>query len=271
VAALRFDNNTGLTLERGPVTIVEDSDYKGEAVVPFTKDGNEVYLPYAVELGVKVTEVQQNHIETTGIDIQDRLLIYEQYVVDSKTYKIENTTSAPLVITIEAPIHAATELHDTPPPDVETATHRRWRVNVPARSQTDFPTIGRMRTSRREKVRNLGYQQLSELLKNKWLDDAIANDLKDMLDELSSISNMKAEQDGLGIEKSELYAKQKQLRENLGALQATGDEATLRNRILSQLEDSQDRLEAIEARERALTPAIDEAEVRVEAIIKALG
>jgi hypothetical protein len=41
--------------------------------------------------------------------------------------------------------------------------------------------------------------------------------------------------------------------------------------MLSQLEDSQDRLEAIEARERALTTAIDEAEVRVEAIIKALG
>jgi hypothetical protein len=41
--------------------------------------------------------------------------------------------------------------------------------------------------------------------------------------------------------------------------------------MLSQLEDSQNRLEAIEARDRALKTAIAEAEARAEAIIKALG
>jgi len=56
VAALRFDNDTGLTLERGPVTVVEDGDYKGEAVIPFTKEDTQVYVPYAVKLGVRVVE-----------------------------------------------------------------------------------------------------------------------------------------------------------------------------------------------------------------------
>jgi len=92
-----------------------------------------------------------------------------------------------------------------------------------------------------------------------------------MLDELASIELMKAEQNGLGIEKSELYAKQEQLRENLSALQPTGDEASLRNRMLRQLSESQDRLEEIEARDRELTASIQETEARVTEIIKALG
>jgi hypothetical protein len=36
VATLRFNNETGLTLERGPVTVLENGEYVGEAVLPFT-------------------------------------------------------------------------------------------------------------------------------------------------------------------------------------------------------------------------------------------
>jgi hypothetical protein len=271
VAALRFINNTGLTLERGPVTVVEDSDYKGEAVIPFTKDGNEVYLPYAVELGVKVTEVSNTHRQTTGVHIKDRILVYEEFSVDVTTYKIENTTAEVKVLTIEAPIRTGGNLHDTAPPDVETATHRRWRVNVGARAKTEFITTERFRSHRRDEILRLDHNKLATLLENHWLDEAIITVLSDMLDELAAIEQMKTEQQGLGIEKAELYSKQEQLRENLGALQSTGDEASLRNRMLGQLEESQDRLESIEARDRELTAAVQQAESRVEAIIAGLG
>jgi len=144
-------------------------------------------------------------------------------------------------------------------------------VNVPARAKTEFVTTERRRTHRREEIRKLDHQKLGHLLENQWLDEALLHELGDMLAELTSIEQMEAEQDGMGIEKSELYTKQEQLRENLGALQSTGDESTLRNRMLGQLEESQDRLEAIEAHERDLAHAIQEAEARVEAIIKGLG
>src|SRR6266545_4054950 len=50
VASLRMRNETGLTLERGPVTVIEEGDYAGEAVLPFTRAGGELIVPYAVEL-----------------------------------------------------------------------------------------------------------------------------------------------------------------------------------------------------------------------------
>jgi hypothetical protein len=54
VATMRFNNSTGLTLERGPVTVFENGEYMGEAVLPFTADQAEAVISYAVELGVHI-------------------------------------------------------------------------------------------------------------------------------------------------------------------------------------------------------------------------
>src|SRR5512137_367501 len=56
VATLRLKNGSGLTLERGPVTVLEGAEYVGEAILPFTVAGGELVVPYSVELAVKVRE-----------------------------------------------------------------------------------------------------------------------------------------------------------------------------------------------------------------------
>src|SRR5512137_2799962 len=45
VATLRLKNETALTLERGPVTVIDRGEYVGEAVLPFTTTGGEVVVP----------------------------------------------------------------------------------------------------------------------------------------------------------------------------------------------------------------------------------
>ncbi|HSJ52906.1 MAG TPA: hypothetical protein VLC52_04095, partial [Anaerolineae bacterium] len=56
VATLRLTNESGLTLERGPVTVLDRGEYVGEAVLPFSVAGGEIVVPYAVELSVRVRE-----------------------------------------------------------------------------------------------------------------------------------------------------------------------------------------------------------------------
>jgi hypothetical protein len=271
VAAFRFDNVTGLTLERGPVTVVEDGDYKGEAVIPFTKDGNQVYVPYAVELGVRVTERPQHRIEHAGLSIKDAFFVYEEYDVQGTTYVLENTTAKSLTITIEAPIHTGQELFDTLPPDVETASERRWRVSVPVRAKTEFTRKERRRNRRREELRRLDYQKLQNFMKNRWLDQTTLNALSEMLDNLGNIQRAQAQQQEIEAERGQIYAQQEQIRANLAALQPTGQEAALRNRVLAQLEGAQNRLEEIARLNGELAQQIAEAERRVNAIIEGLG
>jgi hypothetical protein len=271
VAALRFMNTTGLTLERGPVTVVEDGDYKGEAVVAFTKDGNQVVLPYAVELGVRVTERPEHFTRMGGLNIQGGYLIYEEYQGLSVTYIIENTTAKALTVTLEAMSIPPYELFDTPAPAVETANERRWRVSIPARGKAEFIRQERFLTRRQEELRQLNYQKLQQFMQNRWLDEATLSQLKELLNYLGQIQTSHDEELKLIKERERVYQQQEQIRANLGALQPTGQEAALRNRVLAQLEAAQNRLEAIEQHIQELTRQRAEAEAKVKDIIASLG
>ena len=139
VANLRFKNETGLVLERGPVTVVEDNDYRGEALVNFTPVGGEVYLAYSVELGVKVTEEQTSRTETTGIRLGGSYLYFNNVTILTTTYQLENTLGEPRMVTIEKPTRTSYELTPTTTaPSEKTAEFYRWKVPCQARVRTVF-------------------------------------------------------------------------------------------------------------------------------------
>jgi len=236
VAALRFDNTTGLTLERGPVTVVEDGDYKGEAVVAFTKEDQQVYLPYAVELGVKVTERPKHEQHVVGVKIEKSAFFEQISRLSIVRYIIENNTKDQKTITIEAPTVKGFDLYETPEPDVETAEERRWRVTVPAQGKTEFVRQERKLVYERRDIQRLSYDKLAQYLEYRYLEQAMHDELKGILDLLATIDSARDDLHRLEEERKAVYKEQEQLRANLGALQPTGQEATLRNRLLAQLE-----------------------------------
>lgn len=271
VVALRFENGTGLTLERGPVTVVEDGDYKGEAVIPFTKDGLGVYVPFAVELGVRISEIPNSKVVTTGVHIKDALLVYEQYETQTMMYFIENTTGKAVTVTLEEAVDGQWELVNTDAPALETASERRWRVKLPARAKTDFVTEKRRRLYRRTQLERLDEGQLQEIIKNRWLDAALQGELRAILGHYATIQKGEQRLKELEQERVKLYGQQEQLRANLNTLQATGQEAALRKRMLGQLENSQNRLEAIEVEMSEENRLIASARQQVKDAIAALG
>ncbi len=271
VVALRFINRSGLTFERGPATIVEDGDYKGECIVPFTKDGNGVYLPFAVERGVKVTERHDTTTITERLGIADAMLVFEQYMVNETLYIIENTTAKPVLVLVELPIETGWELFETRVPDTETATDRRWRVSVPARGQAEFKVRLRRRTYRREEVRRLDMRNLHEYLRQQWLDKALFDRLEPILQARAQIDAALERIKTLEKERDSLYKQQEQLRANITTLQTSGDEATaLRKRMLDQLATSQRRLEVMGSEIEALKGQIEQSEANMNRLIAQL-
>jgi len=271
VAALRFTNSTDLTLERGPVTLVENGDYRGEAVVPFSKHGSQVYLPYAVELGIKVIEHVGLRNETIGMSITAKYLIFETYSISTTTYVIENTTNKQRTITLESSLLSAYEPFDMPPADVETATDRRWKVKVPARAKVEFVRKERVKTHRHEEVRHLTYQNLQKYLENRWLDQATFDALDEILKNFALIKDAQAKKTHITNERSAIYTQQEQLRANIGALQPVGQEAAFRSRLLNQLEATQNRLDAIDREIAALNVKITQVNSEADRLIEQLG
>jgi hypothetical protein len=270
VVSLRFDNLTGLTLERGPVTVVEDGDYKGEAVIPFTKEHNQVYVPYAVELGIKVTEHQYNENVVSGIKIENGFLWEQVYLINEVTYIIDNSSSKPQTVTIEAAIHAKYELFETLQPDIETTNERRWKISIDARGKAEFIRKQRLMRYDRREIHNLDYQKLSEYLEKKWLEKSTYDELWAILELVHQIRKEEIKINKQSQERSNIYQQQEQLRANLGALQPTGQEANLRNRLLKQLETTQDRLDEIEKAIIEANQFIEAGNKRVQQLIAEL-
>ncbi len=271
VAALRFTNSTGLTLERGPVTLVEDNDYRGEAIVPFTKEDNTVYLPYAVELGVNIKEESGTRYEHHALNIEGEFLIEQQYAITTLTYTIENTTDKAKTVTVERVLDNAVDLYETRDPDAVTLNEKRWHVPVDARRTTEFPVSWRYITSNRHRIRNLSFQQVQRWAEKRYLDQDLFEDLSELLKTKQFIDKTAKQVEKTKKERGDIYQRQEQLRANLGALNPTGKEAPLRDRVLKQLEETQDRLEAIDKELSAGERTIAEAEKQVEQQIRQLA
>jgi hypothetical protein len=144
-------------------------------------------------------------------------------------------------------------------------------VNVARYGKAEFRQQQRYRTHRREELRNLTYQNLQRFLENRWLDRATFDRLSEMLEAFNSIQRAKADQEMFNTRRRSLYEQQEQLRANLTALNPTGQESSLRNRMLSQLEAAQDQLEALDKRRDELEQEMTAAAKHVEQIIAELG
>lgn len=271
VAALRFTNTTDLVLERGPVTVVEDGEYRGEALVSFTKQGGEIYLAFAVELSIKVTEESASRTEIAGLSIADGYLRIQQATFTTTTYVCENSLGQARVVTIEHPVRADAELVETRKPDEQNAEFYRWAVDGAARGTTRFAVTERTITWRWDQVLNQSYDQLQQYLRDKWLDAATLAQLKALLDEQQAIANNTAELGKLANERNDIFNRQEQIRKNMAALGQAGEEGALRKKLFTQLGASEDRLAAIDARTTALNADTEARQARIADELKRLN
>lgn len=270
VVTMRFRNSSGLTLERGPVTVMEDGAYKGDAIVPFTRDSSEIFLAYAVELGITVTETHRRTIHSIQFSVVEGSLFKNEYVLHQTHYDLTNRTPQEQTVTIEAQKTAGYELFDTASPDEETAEHQRWRVSLPAQTRKQFVTSERELISRQIEVTTLRHQNLAEFLRKGWLDEALHNKLRGIVDLTAELEAAHARQEQISAQRQSLYKRQEHHRANLATLSPQGKEAELRDRILASLTEAQDELDALERDEHALQEQIADLTARRDTLIKVL-
>ena len=270
VATLRLENETGLTLERGPVTVIEGGEYVGEAVLPFTVAGAEVVVPYAVELGVKAREEAGSKREIRGLQVQGAYLLIEEWDVRWRVTQLNNSTEQELVVLVEHPRTTRYELFDSPEPKERTDEHVRFEVAVPGRSESRLRVQERRLVRRREELRKQSYQGLQRYLQLGLLDRDACDRVGELLGFWEKISNNQDRLKELEKERQTIFETQKQIQGNMGALSAEGKEGVLRARYVEQLEFKEDRLRVLEQGETELKTEIEELKQEIQALIRAL-
>ncbi len=264
VASLRLDNKSGLTLERGPVTVIEGGDYVGEAVLPFTADEAEFIIPYAVELGVRVREQAGSSTEIYGLSLQGAYLTFEEWDIRWREYQINNTTNRPITVLVEHPRQTSYELFDTPDPTEKTDDMYRFAVAAPPRQETSLRVQTRYLRRRSEQIERQSYVNLQRFLRQGLIDRATHDLIATILGLLEKIGDHQKRLEAIKQERQKIYEAQKQIQGNMQALSNTGKEGQMRAQYVDRLEETEQNLQVLALEEGQLEAEIKRLEKEIE-------
>jgi hypothetical protein len=270
VATIRFKNDTGLTLERGPVTILERGEYVGEAVLPFTADQAEAVVSYAVELGLHVKEEVKTETQLRSLSIKGGYLLQNLYDIRRTTYQVDNRTAQPKTVLIERTLSNYT-IFDTPEPVEKTLDTHRYQIEASPGKVAKFTVQERFLRTRREELRNLSYKGLQQYFKDKFLDESTYAGLKELLDTWAEISRLEKEIAKQEKRRHKIYKAQEQAQKNMAVLSSGGEEGRLRGRYVKQLTQSEEQLAEIDQAVGRMQAEIEQKQTEIEKMVAKLS
>jgi hypothetical protein len=270
VAAVRLTNTTGLVLERGPATVLEKGEYVGEAILPFTAEGGELVVTYAVELGVKVSEEASAAREIHGLSLRRAGLYIEEWDIRRTEYRLNNNTARSLKVLIEHPRLEGYDVYDTPAPVETTPEHLRFEVQAPARAEQKLLVSMRRLVSRVEDFQRVSLDSLRRFLRRGLIDQPVYDRVAELLKIWEKIGAKEREIARLNSDREKTYKAQEQVRGAMNVLGQSGREGDMRGKYLDQMAANEDQLAKIAQAEQALRADIDQLKLDAEVFLQGL-
>lgn len=271
IATFRFKNSTGLTLERGPVTVIENGEYSGEAILPYTSGGSEAVVPFAVELGIKVTQNSENRREWYRLAIKDAYLVFEDWDIYTFDYQLNNSTERAMDVLIDHPRHYGYEMFETPDPKEKTDETFRFEVKIQAQAEKKLKVNERKLIMRREEINKQKYENLRKYLHQGLLNQGQYDRLAELLVLYDKLTNTQKQSGQISEKREAIYKEQGQIRNNMKALGDDKTEQAMRASYVEKLQASENRLEALAKEEVDLQAENKRLEQEIEKLVEQMG
>jgi len=254
MSALLFKNTTGLTLEGGPLTVIEDGAYLGEAMLDTIKADEERVIPFSVELGCKVqVEPSSKLQEVHRARIYNGRLLLSRFRLNLTSYAIANNTDRPIDLFLDHRFVAGYELVETPKPEQKTDNYYRFRFTVPPRETTRFVVTEKGEERDTTQVSSCDGETYGIWLDNGYINGSTHAALAEIAELTAAAAELRRQVHHDEEAIKEIFANQGRLRENLGALGSSANERSLRDRYVSELAAEEDRLAELRQAIKALT------------------
>ncbi len=266
---VEFKNTTALTLEGGPVTVLEAGNYVGEAMLETMKPDDERLVPYCVELGVHVLDNIDSHSDRVHRVVIRRGMLRAHYVqVEQTTYHFNNKSDMAQVVYLEHP-RASKEwkLFDTPEPHEITENYWRFRFTIEPKKVTAFVVKAQQALYNQFALADASDQQLAFWFDQNYVDAKTEKVLNQAIGLRAEAGSIDAGLQTLEKERASIHAEQKRIRENLQSIGDRPGEKQLRERYLKTLNAQEDRLEKIDKETAAQIKARDACREKMNALL----
>ena len=250
MSAVYLTNDTALTLDQGPVTVIREGRYVGEALLPFSRPREKKLLAYAVEIGIEIeSKVRTKHEAVHLVSAHAGRLNLYQYEVCRRTYTVKNQTGEEKVLLLD---HRALpqrgrkdySLVDTPEPIESTPTMLRFEIVCPP-GETELCVSERSSTCRTYALSDLDTEKVEVFVSGRLL----SNKERHVIEEILAAKQRHRQVEAAIAEREsrleKIEGEQERLRKNIKALGNTADETTLRNRYVAKLTQQEDEVERI--------------------------
>jgi hypothetical protein len=169
--AAEITNNTGKTLDGGPITVYDAGTYAGEALVETLPMGDKRMISYGVDLGTRITTAFDSSAGVVReIHASRGIVTAKSALAETKTYTIKNVDAKAKILILEHAQRPGYSLLERKPLET-TANAYRFEVKLPASGTETYPVKEERVFDQTYAVVNLTPEIIATWVQNKTLSE----------------------------------------------------------------------------------------------------
>ena len=254
--ALWVTNSSGLTLDRGSFSVVENGAFAGEGLVDPVHPGERRLLSYAVDQAVFVTpETGTDTRRITSVTVTKGVLRAAHSEIVEDKYKVSDAAPVGRTVVLEEPRRQGWTLDEggTKPAETTPGVYR-FEVKVAAHGAAEVSVVQRRTVDEYFRLADSSEEQLTAYFRGNAADPKVLAALEPVFAAKRRVAELDAQIRAIEDKERAIGEDQKRVRENLGALKGTAEERALAKRYTEELDGQEDTLAGLK-RDRAALEA----------------
>jgi hypothetical protein len=253
LSAAGLTNNTGRTLDGGPITVYDAGAYAGEALVETVKNGDKRFISYGVDLGTRIITNLNSHSDNVReLHVHDGMLVTRSALIQKKTYSILNVDARAKTLIIEYPVRQGWKLIDTAQPMEIAHDVYRFEIKVPANGSLDFPVTAENVYDQQTSVSALTPDSLLVYIRNKAVSDGARRQLQAIADLKTKIAANDAEKHRIDGDVTNLTRDEDRNRQNIASLSSVSGQQQIVQDYARKLADQENQIAKLRDRQGQL-------------------
>jgi hypothetical protein len=266
--AVWLTNATGLTLDGGSMTLVDGNAFAGEGLVDPLKPGERRLISYATDLGVMVdAQRQAGDTRIFKVRARDGIVVQETEERLTWTYRARNENATPTTLIIEHRLQPGWKLADGQTPVESTTTAQRFRVVLPTAKETALDVREVRQGESRITVADMDDALIARLVQSGIPAATLEGALRPVIAKRTELAALERKLDSLEQDRNAIVQDQQRLRENMKALRGSSEEKQLLQRYTRQLDEQENRLEALQKQTTQASAGVARARAELSSLI----
>ena len=250
--AAELTNNSGKTLDGGPITVYDGGAYGGEALMETLKAGDKRLISYAVDLGTRITEAFGSKAAVVReIHAKRGILTTKTAAEETRTYTIKNVDQKPKTLILEHPLRQGYTLLNQKPSE-KTPDAYRFELSLGPGATQEFAVNEERIYEQSYAVISLTPDVLLSYVQNRSLSDAGKRQLQQIADQKSAVAANDRAIQAAEAQIRDLTADEDRIRRNIGSLNNVSGQQQQVQTYARQLDQHEQQLAAARDRQAEL-------------------